>query len=337
MIATLVAGAASVVAQQPQPAPEAAAVLPLQDRGRADQRDGDGHRSPAAGSSPICAKKTSAIFEDGSAADHALQQRARAGQPRDRARHERQHGRREDGGRARGAAALPVRPARPRGRSVPLSIRQPRRSWSKAGRAIGSGSAGRLDRLVARGGTALYDAVAEAVPLAQTGRHRKKALVIISDGNDTSSHTTVAGVKQRSARPRCWSTRSASTARAVTATVRRRTRAAPAAAHRQSRFRCPSPRPPATAVLPAPPRSAAGRIRRSDADERVNVAALRDITDDSGGRTEIVRAGARSRSRDSRDIADELSQQYSTRLSVDREEGRTLAPSIPVEVRGGLA
>ena len=34
------------------------------------------------------------------AADHPLQQRARAGQPRHRARHERQHGRREDGCRA---------------------------------------------------------------------------------------------------------------------------------------------------------------------------------------------------------------------------------------------
>ena len=39
------------------------------------------------------------------------------------------------------------------------------------------------------GGTAIYDAVAEAVPLAQSGTRRKKALVVISDGNDTSSRT----------------------------------------------------------------------------------------------------------------------------------------------------
>jgi VWFA-related protein len=53
-----------------------------------------------------------------------------------------------------------------------------------------------LGRIQPRGGTALYDAVAEAVPLAQSGRHRKKALVIISDGNDTSSRTTVTAVKE---------------------------------------------------------------------------------------------------------------------------------------------
>src|SRR5947209_12477699 len=42
-----------------------------------------------------------------------------------------------------------------------------------------------LDRLNANGATAMYDAVARAVPLAQQGQNRKKALVIISDGNDT--------------------------------------------------------------------------------------------------------------------------------------------------------
>jgi len=34
------------------------------------------------------------------------------------------------------------------------------------------------------------------VPLAQMGRHRKKALLIISDGNDTSSHTDVLAIKR---------------------------------------------------------------------------------------------------------------------------------------------
>ena len=46
-----------------------------------------------------------------------------------------------------------------------------------------------LRRLRPRGGTALYDAVAEAVPMAQSGRHKKKAVVVISDGNDTDSST----------------------------------------------------------------------------------------------------------------------------------------------------
>ena len=50
--------------------------------------------------------------------------RARPGQPRHRPRHERQHGRREDPRRARGARSLPLPAARSRGRSVPVSVRQ---------------------------------------------------------------------------------------------------------------------------------------------------------------------------------------------------------------------
>ena len=50
----------------------------------------------------------------------------------------------------------------------------------------------RLRRLVPDGGTAMYDSVSEAIPLAQSGGHRKKALLIISDGNDTNSEATVA-------------------------------------------------------------------------------------------------------------------------------------------------
>ena len=46
------------------------------------------------------------------------------------------------------------------------------------------------------GGTALYEAVAEAVPLAATGTRRKKALVVISDGNDTDSDITVGELRQ---------------------------------------------------------------------------------------------------------------------------------------------
>ena len=44
-------------------------------------------------------------------------------------------------------------------------------------------------------------------------------------------------------------------------------------------------------------------------DDRVNVAALRDITDDSGGRTEIIR-WARDLDPATTGIADELSKQY---------------------------
>ena len=53
-----------------------------------------------------------------------------------------------------------------------------------------------LGRIRPRGAMSLYDAVSEAVPLAQSGRHRKKALLVVSDGNDTNSRTTIRDLKQ---------------------------------------------------------------------------------------------------------------------------------------------
>src|ERR1019366_3070645 len=53
-----------------------------------------------------------------------------------------------------------------------------------------------LNRVVPSGRTAMFDTIADAVPLAQAGKNRKKALVVISDGNDTTSTTTIREVKQ---------------------------------------------------------------------------------------------------------------------------------------------
>ena len=53
-----------------------------------------------------------------------------------------------------------------------------------------------LGRIHPNGGTAMYDAAAEAVPMAQSGQNRKKAIVIISDGNDTSSRSSVGDVRR---------------------------------------------------------------------------------------------------------------------------------------------
>src|SRR5262245_1647969 len=53
-----------------------------------------------------------------------------------------------------------------------------------------------LSRVTPAGGTALYDAVAESVPYAETGQQRKKAIVIISDGNDTSSHISPGSLQR---------------------------------------------------------------------------------------------------------------------------------------------
>ena len=53
-----------------------------------------------------------------------------------------------------------------------------------------------IGRVHPNGGTAMYDAAAEAVPMAQSGQNRKKAVVIISDGNDTSSRASVSDVRR---------------------------------------------------------------------------------------------------------------------------------------------
>src|SRR4029079_2831864 len=53
-----------------------------------------------------------------------------------------------------------------------------------------------LGGIVPHGSTAMYDAVVDAVRVAATGQHRKKALVVLSDGHDTISKTSLADVKQ---------------------------------------------------------------------------------------------------------------------------------------------
>ena len=62
----------------------------------------------------------------------------------------------------------------------------------------------------------------------------------------------------------------------------------------------------------------------SSADERVNVGALRELTDDSGGRTEIVRS-ARDLDPATASIADELSKQYYLGYPAPGPSRRTLA------------
>ena len=54
---------------------------------------------------------------------------------------------------------------------------------------------GALQDVQPTGDTALYDAVALAVPTAQTGRHRKKVLLVISDGRDTRSVLSVEALR----------------------------------------------------------------------------------------------------------------------------------------------
>ena len=71
----------------------------------------------------------------------------------------------------------------------------------------------------------------------------------------------------------------------------------------------------------------------SGADDPVNVVALRDLTDDSGGRTEIIRS-ARDLDPATAGIADELSRQYYLGYPASgKKDGKW--HDIRVEVRNG--
>jgi VWFA-related protein len=171
------------------------------------------------------------------------------------------------------------------------------------------------------GETVLYDTVAESIPLAQGGHHRKKALVVISDGNDTGSTTSVTEVQRRIRESEVLVyavgiDASAQTGRVAPSPVGRRFPPI------QLRFpwpgggRVPGGRvPPPQPLPPAPPGPGLPPIGGGSGggawnlEEPVNESALRAMTDDSGGRTEIVRS-ARDLTPATTSIADELSRQY---------------------------
>jgi len=161
-----------------------------------------------------------------------------------------------------------------------------------------------LGQIRPRGGTALYDAVAEAVPLAQSGRHRKKAVVIISDGNDTSSATDGDDLKDLIRETEVLVYAIGIDGRGEPrVTVGR----PPVPVPIPIPFPVPGRRPPVAWPPGAPPRS--GGPSSTSSGDRVNVSALRDLTDDSGGRTEIIRDGW-DLDPATAGIADELSKQY---------------------------
>ena len=230
--------------------------------------------------------------------------------------------------------------------------------WTKDKRVVSNAVA----RIQPRGGTALYDAVADAVQMAQQGHNRKKAVIIISDGNDTSSRTDVFAVKQliRETEVLVYAI-GVDTAPTdyrfdnVSASAASRLRREPSFLQalfqrtqppRPYPFPIPGGRRPPTqptppVPIPQPPQGptggggggsgSGGGSRRTGSDDRVNVSALRDITDDSGGRTEIIRF-ARDLDPATAGIADELSKQYYMGYSMQGpKDGRWHA--IRVEVR----
>jgi Ca-activated chloride channel family protein len=157
-----------------------------------------------------------------------------------------------------------------------------------------------------RGGTALFDTVAEAVPLAQAGSRRKKALVLITDGNDTSSRSPLPQVQQLIRQTEVLVYAIGIDASGVEPVSAYESSRAPASVPVPSPFpgRAPARRPAARPQVS--PRS---RPASSSTSDRVNVDALRAITDDSGGRTEIIYS-SRDLDPATAGIADELSRQY---------------------------
>jgi Ca-activated chloride channel family protein len=199
--------------------------------------------------------------------------------------------------------------------------RNPRliQDWTTDRRAISRA----LSRVEANGGTAMYDAIAEALPIASGGRHEKKAILIISDGNDTNSQIPVTELRQaiRESEVLVY-------ALGVDGTDRFERRTSPP-------VRTPTPFP---IPFPIPGGRPRGRFPQifgggygQSGDQRVNADALRRITDDTGGRTEIVRGFGNLDEATAR-IADELSKQYYLGYSSTRpKDGRW--HTIRVDVR----
>jgi Ca-activated chloride channel homolog len=200
---------------------------------------------------------------------------------------------------------------------------------------------GLISRALARvrpgGGTAMYDAVAHAIPIAQSGTRRKKALLVISDGNDRNSDTTIARLKQRirdtevliyavgidgEGESQGWTSGGGPMPPRI-----------PMPIPGQGPLRRPPvgwPGQPPPGSQPRPP--GGGNVGGFAPDDHVNEAALREMTDDSGGRTEVIHT-VRDLGRATANIADELSKQYSLGYPpAAARDGRW--HTIRVEVRG---
>ena len=120
-----------------------------------------------------------------------------------------------------------------------------------------------LDSLKPNGGTAVYDAVLEGMPLIAKRNRERGALLIVSDGEDTASTAMLKDVRF--------------------------------ALRRSQAF--------VYAIAIDPPDD------RRPINRRVNPTTLREITDESGGRTEVVQSSSDIVAASAR-IADELNHQY---------------------------
>ena len=178
-----------------------------------------------------------------------------------------------------------------------------------------------MNRIEPNGGTAMFDAIAAALPTAAAGKHEKKALLVISDGNDHNSSISVNEVRQAIRE---------SEVLVYALGVDGESRPFMGRPGRQ-----PNPLP-----IPFPIPRGRGRFPQiifggpsgpQGTDDHVNADTLRRITDDTGGRTEIVH-GFKDLDQATERIADELSKQYYLGYSSTRpRDGRW--HSIRVDVK----
>lgn len=206
-----------------------------------------------------------------------------------------------------------------------------------------------MGRITPDGGTALYDAVLDAIPFAATGHFQKKAIVLISDGNDTSSQASLREVRDRLRDSEVLLYAIGIDGDSVADRLRQpQTTPFPRTPPRGPRpfppGRLPGNGPggrfpgslqifgPGSGGQGGPGGGGGGRRGYPNVgDDRVNAQALRDLTDDSGGRTEIIRS-SRDLNPATAGIADELSRQYAIGYaSAAKKDGRW--HTIRVEIR----
>jgi VWFA-related protein len=139
--------------------------------------------------------------------------------------------------------------------------------------------------VVPKGGTFLYRAISTALPILNGGPNQKKALVIISDGEDNEA---VGGAQNRAGLARAVAQATASDAVIYTIGI--------------------GPPKPSTEEMFAQMRDPAAR-QRMLYDPPIDVAELRRLTDPTGGYTQLVPTSATLSSTVIR-IIDDLSAQY---------------------------
>jgi Ca-activated chloride channel homolog len=153
--------------------------------------------------------------------------------------------------------------------------------WTRAQAEVQRALAG----LQASGGTAIYDAIVESMPLVDARTRARAALLVISDGADTASTATLRDVRSALLR--------------------------------------------SDAFIYA---IAIDSPERQPINTRVNAQALREITAESGGRTEIVRSSSDLVEATAR-IAEELNSQYVLGYTSPRGADNQFH-SIRVKIRG---